>query len=289
MTAYSREEYLSTEPKSSGLSTSSHPRSKYPAFVAFIRHAHSESNAFIEHSRDSKHDLDYVNDRVEYKHRLDQLGVGQAQAIGKKISKIFPRGLDSFDALITSPYIRACETAAHLTNACDSIMKYWSTDYRLSERSWGDYTPYDTGYTDQSHAYQRKLEKESYFLFHPNGGEGLHTASLRITNFLSDWAGQTVLAVTHCDLMLIAMLTIENLLPEEFDALASSHGNTSTETIRNGTILTYRFMLDHIERCIYHLDDPDNHIVIPEQISYRRTFEPSELLLRAEAYPRLIT
>lgn len=118
---------------------------------------------------------------------LTPLGHEQAVQTGKVIVE---SGIE-FDEIISSPLVRASETARHISEITGRPVKL---DERLAEQNFGKYEGTDWNRTEY------KLSKEC-FADSYEGGESLLRLAQRIYNFLdeikADPDGKTYLLVAH--------------------------------------------------------------------------------------------
>ncbi len=104
-----------------------------PIDLFLVRHGESEGN--IAHKRDRAGDSSLLTDEHRARHsstyRLTDRGIEQARAAGAWIRNNFE---GSFDHFLTSPFLRARETAAHMNLPGAA----WEMDPYLVERDHGE-------------------------------------------------------------------------------------------------------------------------------------------------------
>lgn len=143
----------------------------------FVRHGQSESNLH-----------GYMNSDVLVENHLTELGVEQAIAEAKKISKLSP------DIIICSPMMRARETAEYITKGIDFSGEF-HIDERLRELEFGVF---------EGKTYQEFLEFRDKHLFFHNafeGGESYRDVVIRIGQLIDEleekYTGKKILLVGH--------------------------------------------------------------------------------------------
>lgn len=104
-----------------------------PIDLVLVRHGESEGN--VANKRDRAGDPSLLTESHRARHtstyRLTENGIKQAKAAGQWIRKSIP---GSFDHFLTSPFVRARETAAYL----DLPNAAWEVDPYLVERDHGE-------------------------------------------------------------------------------------------------------------------------------------------------------
>lgn len=117
-----------------------------PRDLLFIRHGQSEANIV---QKTDEHGIDpeiaqALFDRPDWQHRLSEKGIEQAKMARAVIEREFG-GLESFDALYVSPFIRTRETAEHLGGVA---LSGWTVDDRIVGRTRRRSALYHTQYGD---------------------------------------------------------------------------------------------------------------------------------------------
>ena len=203
-----------------------------PTDLVFIRHGESEENA----AQDTPTlDIAAIYNRANWKQRLTSAGIEEAVTTREWLLREVG-SLAAFGGLYVSPYLRARETAAIISQGTSCA---WTIDDVIGEREWGVY-----GETPSTHraalfpATEDSLQK-SRFWTRPCGGENVPDVHNRVDRFLAIMAqrhaGQRVLIVTHGGFMRAVRYNLEHMRPEEYEAAAAD----PEQEIINGTILWY--------------------------------------------------
>ena len=211
---------------------------RWPSRLWIVRHGESAGNV----ARDAAHAAGA--ERIELSHRdvdipLSPLGEDQARALGRWFASAVPD--DRPDALLVSPYIRACQTldlfrAQGGATGDDPI----GIDERLREKEFGILDGLTTGgvasvYPDQAE-FRRILGK---FYHRPPGGESWCDVIFRLRSLMDTvalhYAGRRVMIVAHQVVVLCLRYVIENLTEEEI--LAIDHQGD----VANCSVTEYRF------------------------------------------------
>lgn len=190
-----------------------------PLEIVFARHGQSEANIIQKHDDHgiSPELAAQIYARPDWMQRLSELGVEQAKRAREVIDRELG-GLDSFDALYVSPFMRTRETAAHMGGP---DVGGWTIDDRLVERSWGVYGKMPRA--EQRSQFPRTAAEK---LINPwyarlDGGESMPDVYERYRDFQStlhrEQAGKRVFVVTHGDFMNVARYGIERMLPEQWE------------------------------------------------------------------------
>ncbi|MBI3224357.1 MAG: histidine phosphatase family protein [Mycolicibacterium cosmeticum] len=184
-----------------------------PVDLVLVRHGQSEAN-IMQNRRKINPDSPAPEgffDRPDSRMRLSTLGREQATKTGSWLRAEFPGG---FDRYYVSALLRTVETAGTLGVDGD-----WIIDDRWRERDWGEFGPLSG--TEQSAMYKIsvKLKHQSKWYWRPPGGESLATGvRLRFEDILDtmhrELDGKCVIAVTHGEMMEVARVVLERLLPE---------------------------------------------------------------------------
>lgn len=194
----------------------------WPASLTLVRHGESLGNVANDHAYATKAEiLDLaVNDpSVE----LSDLGVRQAQALGKRIGDLPEH--EQPTVLVVSSYVRAQQTADHVlaTAGLEHLPRY--TDERLRDREQGLLDRL-TWYGVRAR-YPEEAERRAYlgkFWYRPPGGESWADVALRIRHTLrdirADHPGERVLVVSHDVPILMMRYVLEAFTPEDVVALS---------------------------------------------------------------------
>jgi broad specificity phosphatase PhoE len=209
-----------------------------PELLVFVRHGRTLANDVYSARRKqvSYNDEDeaIVQASAEWKHALNLAGIEQMERARDWINAELG-GLATFDALYTSYYVRARQSAAILGDGQTG----WHIDDRLAEQHHGIYGM--TEYDKRDELYPevaRMRELSPWYLGYP-GGENRSQVRERYRSFeesLRDDEGiNSALIVAHTGLINTARYHIESILPEEQEVLEAAE----VHPIRNGSILVY--------------------------------------------------
>lgn len=184
-----------------------------PASLTLVRHAHSVGNRADAKAREvgaEELDLRHRDADVE----LSGTGRGQADAVGKWLAS--QGGADLPTVVLTSPYLRACETAERAVAGLGLEVRH---DERLRERDLGLLDGL-TGvgirarYPEES-ARRKKLGK---FYYQPPAGESWCDVALRVRSLLQDlrfgYDGARVWLFTHQAVIMTFRYVLEGLSEE---------------------------------------------------------------------------
>lgn len=208
-----------------------------PTDLVFIRHGESEENiAQIQAMNGaSSLEIDAIYDRANWKQRLTSKGIEEAVSVRDWLTQE-AGGLATFGALYVSPYLRARETAAIIS---EGTPYEWIIDDRIGEREWGAYgeTPHE--HREALFPASKNSLDNSIFWARPHGGENIPDVHDRINRFLESLAQrhakQRVLVVTHGGYMRAVRYSIEQMRPEEYESSLSD----PDQEIKNCTVLWY--------------------------------------------------
>ena len=145
--------------------------------------------------------------------RLTATGRKQADCIGRWLVAQQPL----FDRYLVSPYVRTRETAA--TMALPKAK--WEETRVLRERSWGEINTITKDDFKTNYARNWMFKNTDPLYWRPPAGESIaDVAENRVHNLLTSLNrksdAESVVMVSHGDLMLALMLTLEDLSDEEF-------------------------------------------------------------------------
>lgn len=210
----------------------------WPAALTLVRHGESVGNVANERAYAEKAErLDLaVNDpSVE----LSDLGVRQAEALGKRLGDLSPA--EQPTVVVVSTYVRAQQTADHVlaTAGLEHLLRVG--DERLRDREQGVLDRL-TWYGVRRH-YPEEAERRAYlgkFWYRPPGGESWADVALRIRHALRDirgeYADKRVLVVSHDVPILMTRYVIESLTPQEAVALSGQVVNCGMTTYTRGSL-----------------------------------------------------
>lgn len=208
-----------------------------PTDLVFVRHGRSEGNEAREQSQrgDERHYTPEFRSRRNREWRLTSAGVEQARAAGSWIREHVG---ETFFRCITSEYLRARETAAHL----GLPGARWAEDILLRERSWG-HADFVMPESERFERFAAELaaRREDPCYWRPPEGESLAEVCLRVERVLErlrrECAGQRCMLVTHEDVMWAARFLLEGLTQEQWRDILLARD--PLEKIHNGQVLHY--------------------------------------------------
>ena len=231
-----------------------------PNNLVFVRHGQSEANIIqLAQKSGLSHDLEqHISDRPDWQQRLSAKGVEQA-TIAKAWIDTNLGGVDSFDHMYVSPFLRTRETAAYLGG---SEAEGWTIDDRIVERSWGVYGIVPRAEQRSRFPLTRKLHDATPWYVRFDGGESMPDVYGRFRDFQGtlhrEAGGRNVIAVSHGDFINVTRYGIERMLPEQWEEM----DRDPRYTIRNCSILHYTRV------------NPDDAQDIREKITWRRMVYP---------------
>ena len=205
-----------------------------PLDLYVIRHGESEANVIISAGEQGDNSL-YTQDNVtvpDRSWRLTATGRKQADCIGRWLVE----QQQLFDRYLVSPYVRTRETAA--TMALPKAK--WEECRVLRERSWGEISTITKDEFKTNYERNWLFKATDPLYWRPPAGESIaDVAENRVHNLLTSLNrksdAESVVMVSHGDLMFALMLTLEDLSDEEFLCRADS----SHWAITNCTCLHY--------------------------------------------------
>jgi broad specificity phosphatase PhoE len=167
---------------------------------------------------------------------LSSLGQQQAAAFGAWLGTVEPQ--DRPDVVVTSPYVRAVQTARIVLDAA-GLDSQVTRDERLREREFGVLDLLTRrGITANHPEEAARRDRLGKFYYRPPGGESWVDVALRLRSLrdslVRQYAGRRVLLVTHEVPIIIMRYLIEDL--DEAETLALS----SSRRIANCSLTTYR-------------------------------------------------
>jgi probable phosphoglycerate mutase len=205
----------------------------WPSHLWIVRHGESAGNVARRRAMERGHH------RIELSARdmdvpMSPLGQRQAEAVGRW----FAENVQPVDAILTSPYLRACRTAEIIGKTAG-----WSApivhDERLREKEFGiiDALTADgilSRHPDQA-AFRKSLGK---FYHRAPGGESWCDVILRLRsvadNLRLEYSDRRVLIVCHTVVVLCFRYLLEKLTEDEILAIDRSHD------VANCSITSYR-------------------------------------------------
>ena len=235
-----------------------------PLDLVFVRHGQSEANILQEAEKENT-SLDLspeLRDRPDWMQRLTPRGVEQAKIAGAWILRNIGDIGETFDARYYSSFVRARETAAHLGGTALT----WRKHSMLHERDWGHYGT--TPRSEQADRFPKtsRLKQDAPLYARLDGGEALaDSVTLRVRDFRDTakrkWDGKKLIAVTHGDTIGVVRYVFEDMLPEQWHAVAKD----PSQKIGNCAILWYT------------RTNPENETDIRPYIGWRRMVQPDSI------------
>jgi broad specificity phosphatase PhoE len=192
-----------------------------PTTLVLGRHGLSDGNLAVEAAKAGDHSYytDAFTTTPGRMWRLAPLGREQAAVAGAWVdANVAPR----FDRYWCSPFVRTRETAGHMALPGAN----WRYNRAFRERDWGDIgsLPREQFETRPEYALNAAMKRLDPLYWVPAGGESIaHVAEDRVRNILStmhrECDRQTVIAITHGELMWAFRLVLERLDDDTFTAL----------------------------------------------------------------------
>lgn len=207
-----------------------------PLDLVLVRHGESEGNIAHNCSRsgDDRHFTKEFRARHSSTWRLSDRGIRQAHAAGAWLQQNVAR---TFDRYLTSDYLRARETAAHL-GLPDAR---WYTDFYLREREWGQLDALPHEERARLHADSMERRKNDTFYWCPPGGESMAALCNRLKWVLHtlhrEMAGQRVIIMCHGEVMWGFRVLIERIDSARY--LELDRSTDPRLRILNGQVLHY--------------------------------------------------
>jgi broad specificity phosphatase PhoE len=147
-----------------------------------VRHGQSAGNVARDHAEANGDDLIALNNR-DADTPLSDLGVAQAQALGEWLSDLPTHARP--DAILSSPFVRAHQTAIILAEALALDERAIEVDERLREKEFGILDRYTRKGIENKYpelATQRSMVGKFYF--RPPGGESWCDVILRLRSVI---------------------------------------------------------------------------------------------------------
>ena len=172
---------------------------KWPQTLWIVRHGQSAGNV----ARDAAEAgglavIDIAERDIDVP--LSSLGVEQSQALGDWFSRLPPD--EQPQVVLSSPYLRACQTAELVVEASQIEVPKLRLDERLREKEFGILDRLTKFGIQQKHPdLNDQRVHVGKFYFRPPGGESWCDVILRLRSLLEmvtrEYAGQRVLIVAH--------------------------------------------------------------------------------------------
>lgn len=161
----------------------------------------------IRHGQTQMNKDDLVCGRTDIP--LTELGMQQAQQAGEDIVKQIQNGLQPIDYVISSPLLRAQQTASII---CQKLNLKFNIDQRLIEQCYGDFE-------NKSRFNKEYLQIRSQFALHYPRGESMLDVANRVYSLLDEITQKSfnhVLLVTHGGTIRLINTYFSNMTNEEF-------------------------------------------------------------------------
>jgi broad specificity phosphatase PhoE len=195
-----------------------------PNDLVLVRHGRSAGNEAVAAAEngDNRYYTDDFITTPGHQWRLTDDGRAQAAAIGLWIQQNIAT---YFDRYMVSPFVRAMETAGTMRLPDAN----WRINRALRERDWGDIgsIPYSEFRSRPECALNARMRDIDPLYWKPPGGESIAgVAEDRIRNICDtlhrETTGQTVLCVTHGEVITAFELVLERLHDNEFANITSA-------------------------------------------------------------------
>jgi 2,3-bisphosphoglycerate-dependent phosphoglycerate mutase len=206
----------------------------WPSELYLIRHAESAGNVAREAALASgAHVIDIATRDCDVP--LSALGERQAQALGRWCA----RNVEPIDAVLSSPYVRAQETAALALRSAGWAGVPVAVDERLREKEFGMLDRLTRSGIELKFPEQAEIRGLlGKFYYRPPGGESWTDVILRLRSALDtvrcEHAGKRVAIVTHQVIVLCARYVLERMTEREILEIdrAGDVANCSVTTYR---------------------------------------------------------
>jgi broad specificity phosphatase PhoE len=195
----------------------------WPREILIVRHAQSAGNVARERALSAGAaviDLEHGRDADV---PLSQLGERQAAALGRWAE----RNIERIDAVVSSPYVRARETAvlALVAAGWDDVPVV--VDERLREKEFGVLDRLTRRGIIERHPEQAELRRVlGKFYYRPPGGESWTDVILRVRSYvesmLRDHADARIAIVTHQVVVLCLRYVLERMTEAQLLAVAAA-------------------------------------------------------------------
>ena len=173
--------------------------------LCIVRHGETENNA--------KHIIQGQLDSP-----LNETGCEQARLLGARLKED-----DCFDVMIASDLQRAWKTAKILQKYLDIPL---IRDVRWREICLGSWQGQSWAMLKEKNYNTRQFYLQSWYDYKEHGGESWRDAGKRIRSALSDflcqYAGRSILTVTHGGMARIAIIEALNLVPRYYPMVFSN-------------------------------------------------------------------
>lgn len=190
-----------------------------PLDLFLVRHGESEGNVALDAAKRGDRRLltpEYLA-RSTADYRLTGKGRAQAAAAGRWVRSWMEEvGIERFDRLYCSPFVRARETAG-LLDVPDAA---WQLESLLRERDFGLWEGHSKSESAKKYPWSFEYRRRHKFLWRPECGESTADIDMRVREILGtlarEMAGRRVLCVTHEDVMWAFRYRLEKMTIDEW-------------------------------------------------------------------------
>ncbi len=225
-----------------------------PSLLVLVRHGKSDGNECLERlmQGDGDKNPSEIIGVPGWQWRLTDEGVKQAEAAGSCLRDVGWK----FQACITSPTVRAAETAVYIGDieyrySFGPLAMPWKVDYRFRERDWGtdDVVPTQDAFDQRLEHIKNCLSGHSYH--QPPGGESKMQAMSR-TALINDTLARNnskehVLAVTHAEIMACLAISYYGWTDLELDDVNQTELGMALLEPVNGQIVAWSRYYDPVK------------------------------------------
>ncbi len=206
-----------------------------PKTIWIVRHGQSTANLARHKSESEKlKNIDFPEREMDVP--LSKQGELESENIGKwfKTQPEIP------NIIISSPYLRATETAGIIIESANFENKKIFLDERLRERELGIFDRLTKlGAMEKYPEECAKRDEIGKFYYRPIGGESWADVALRIRSFWRDlrenFADERILIVTHEVVVRVLRYILEGMTVDEIMAIDKAGD------VENGALTSYRF------------------------------------------------
>jgi 2,3-bisphosphoglycerate-dependent phosphoglycerate mutase len=182
-------------------------RQKWPNHLVIVRHGQSERNVAKEHAKAEGLVEAFSNVR-DIDTALTPVGIQQAISTGD-----FLKDKINFDVIFSSPYLRAIQTAEHITSRFDTKPPVLLEE-RIREIEFGMLDGFTwQGVRERFPEEWARRKREGKYWYRPPGGESRPDVALRVHSFLGaltrDYRQKNVLVICHSVVVLIFRRLLE--------------------------------------------------------------------------------
>ena len=194
---------------------------KWPRRLTVIRHGESEQNVALDLFQNDLNGVLALQKNIrDADIKLTDVGISQAKEVGKYLNSTHP-----FDFCFVSPYQRAIKTTEVIIDQLSYNPTVYN-DFRLREKEFGRLHGFTTQEIKNKYPEEYEdRERDGKFYYRLPRGENYLDVLDRIYSFLSklsrDYAGKSILIVTHQVPYILFKAVFEHLNEEEILSLES--------------------------------------------------------------------